>query len=123
MLVILGVMLPWFSFFAGLKVVPGIAGLSGKLLLAGGGATVSAGVWFLLRGSYAARATVSTLGIVLLTSTTWLLTRLFAAHRELMAGNGMMVPRMEAGLFVCFAGALLVASSMLWRQPSTGAVE
>ena len=107
-----GALLPWFSFFAGLHPVAGVAGLNGRLLLAGGLLVMLAGGAFLLRGGRWTHRAIGWAGVLLAGTSGVLLVRLFRAHEQLSA-NPMMFAQLGPGLFVSAAGALVVAATLL----------
>ena len=111
-LVAAGTMLPWFSFFAGLHPVRGIAGINGQLLLAAGLVLVLASGASLLLQKPALRRGIGWAGVVLSGVLGVLLIRMFEAKEQLSA-NPMMVARLGPGLFVSLAGAVLVAATLL----------
>src|SRR5215471_7579437 len=80
-IVILGAWLSWFSLFAGLQPYRGVDVLNGRLLAAGGGLSVLAGVLFSLRGSPALRWGIGLLGFALLAFASWSALQLRAIYR------------------------------------------
>jgi hypothetical protein len=50
-----GAALPWLTVFSGLRSYPGIAGLNGRVLAAGGAAAIMLAVWYAIRGQVGLR--------------------------------------------------------------------
>jgi len=115
-LVVAGALSPWITVFAGLHPYPGTLGLNGRLLLGGGVLSVLAGLAFLLYPAPQLRWAISGLGLVLLAFGGYLLPRLWSAQLEIMSAHSMMVPELGPGLFICLAGALMVAATTLFGR-------
>ena len=109
--VIVGAWLSWFSLFAGLQPYRGVDVLHGRLLAAGGGLSVVAGVWFSLRGGLRLRWGIGLLGFVLLAFASWSVVQLRVIYRQLSA-DPFVVARLGPGLIVVGAGALLVFATL-----------
>jgi len=110
-IVILGAWLSWFSLFAGLQLYRGVDVLNGRLLAAGGGLSVLAGVLFSLRGSPTLRWGIGLLGFALLALATWSALQLRVIYRGL-AADPFIVARVGLGLAVVVVGALIVFASL-----------
>src|SRR5438105_1897206 len=106
--VALGTVLPWLTLFAGLHRYAGVAGLYGRLLLLGAlvGGVCAWRAWRARQASARYLAAARGLGLALLVASLWLIRNLFATRAALSA---MWVPRAGPGLYVCAAGALLLA--------------
>lgn len=111
-LVCTGTMLPWLSFFAGLKTYSGLVGLYGRVLFAGGALAVVGGGAMLVRRDRWLRRVVGAAGVAQTLFVVWLLIGLRATTRELGGMHAMLVARPGPGLFVALAGAILIASTL-----------
>ena len=111
MLVILGAWLSWISLFAGLQPHRGMDVLNGRLLAAGGGLSVVAGVWFSLRGGLRLRWGIGLLGFLLLAFATWSAFQVRVIYRQLSA-DPFVVARLGPGPIVVGAGALLIFATL-----------
>jgi len=109
-IIILGAWLSWFSLFAGLQLYRGIDVLNGRVLAAGGGLSVLAGVWFSLRGGPTLRWGIGLMGFALLTFASWSALQLRVIYRTL-AVDPFVVARLGSGLLVVMIGALIVCAS------------
>lgn len=107
-----GALLPWMSLFAGLQRYAGVAGLNGRLLLAGGVAAIVGGAAMLVRPRRPLRLALGGLGLLLAAFALRLLLELRATVHAL-AHHPLLLARSGSGLFVAFAGALLVTLSIL----------
>jgi hypothetical protein len=110
-IVILGAWLSWFSLFAGLQPYRGVDVLNGRLLAAGGGLSILAGVWFSLRGGLRLRWGIGLLGFVLLAFAGWSGLQLRVIYRRLSA-DPFVVARLGPGPIVVAAGALLIFATL-----------
>jgi len=110
-IVILGAWLSWFSLFGGLQLYRGVDVLNGRLLAAGGGLSVLAGVWFSLRGSPKLRWGIGLLGFALLAFASWSALQLRVIYRVL-AADPFIVARVGPGLVVVVIGALVIFASL-----------
>jgi len=110
-IVILGARLSWFSLFAGLQLYRGVDVLYGRLLAAGGGLSVLAGVWFSLRGSRTLRWGIGLLGFALLAFASWSAVQLRVLYRGL-AADPFLIARVGPGLVVVVTGALIIFASL-----------
>jgi hypothetical protein len=104
-----GALLPWMSLFAGLHRYPGVAGLYGRLTLAGGAVVVLSGVRMLIRSDRFLRLAVGGIGIALVAFASWILIGLGATTRHLRE-HPMLVARPGPGLFVVLVGAIVTAT-------------
>ncbi|CAN5841035.1 hypothetical protein BH23GEM9_BH23GEM9_03590 [soil metagenome] len=122
-LIMAGTCLPWLTLFAGLHTYPGIMGLWGRLLFAGGALAAAAGMACLLTRHGIAPAACRVMGPVLLSGSVFLLLRQHAAYRELVSTQPMMVPGVGSGLYVVLAGAALVTATLVlgWRRAQSAA--
>jgi hypothetical protein len=111
LIVILGTWLSWFSLFAGLQPYRGVDVLNGRLLSAGGGLSILAGVWFLRHGGSRLRWGIGLLGFVLLAFASWSFFQLLILYRQLSA-DPMMVAKLGPGLIVVVVGSLLIFATL-----------
>jgi hypothetical protein len=120
--VVAGALLPWLWVFAGLKAYPGVAGLHGRLLLAGGALGLLGGLGYLASGRAALRWGLGLWGFVLLAFTGWLVTQLLATYQQLVA-DPLFVARLGPGVFVATLGAAALAATLLLgpATPATAA--
>jgi len=109
---VVGALLPWMSLFAGLQRYPGVSGLYGRLLLAGGVSAIGGGIAMLVRRRRGLRLAVGALGLILSAFAWWILDGLRATTHSL-EHHPLMLARAGPGLFVALAGALLVALLIL----------
>ena len=117
LIVAAGTMLPWISLFAGLHPYPGIAGLYGRMMFAGGALAVAGGVAILVRPDPRLRLAIGGLGVALSVFAAWVLWGLRATTHGLDR-HPFLLARPGPGLFVVLVGALLVAAllpSSPWR--------
>lgn len=109
LIVAAGTMLPWMSLFAGLHPYPGIAGLYGRVMFAGGVLAVAGGLAMLVRPDPRLRFGIGGLGVALTFFAAWVLWGLRSTTHGL-EGHPFLLARPGPGLFVVLAGALLVAA-------------
>jgi len=123
-LVCVGTMLPWMSFFAGLQSLSGLVGLYGRILFASGALAVLSGTAMLQRRHRWLVPAIAVLGVMQTVFIVWLFVGLRSTLREL-GMHAMLLARPGPGLFVAFAGALLLCASgsytRRWRA-QTGVV-
>ncbi|TVP58962.1 MAG: hypothetical protein EA351_02560, partial [Gemmatimonadales bacterium] len=105
--VIIGTFLPWMTLFAGLYEYPGITGLNGWLVLAGGVLAVVAGGWLLLRPGLIPGHLTGLLGLTLLGWSLWLVVQQRALLEELLVHHPMTAAGLGPGLLVVACGAFL----------------
>jgi hypothetical protein len=111
--VIAGAALPWLTVFDGLRSYPGIAGLNGRVLAAGGAAAMLLAVWHGARGQASTRYAIGGLGFVLALFSAYLMAQLLVSYHSL---QGMFLPALGPGVFVATGGALLLVGTLLAGQ-------
>jgi hypothetical protein len=109
LMVAAGTMLPWISLFAGLHPYPGIAGLYGRVMFAGGALAIAGGLAILVRPDPRLRLAIGGLGVGLTLFAGWVLWGLRSTTHRLER-HPFLLARPGPGLFVVLAGALLVAA-------------
>ena len=109
-LVCVGSALPWMSFFAGLQSLSGLIGLYGRILFASGALAVLSGAAMLRRSYRWLLPATFALGVLQTLFILWLLVGLRSTTRAL-GMHGMILARPGPGLFVAFAGAILISAS------------
>jgi hypothetical protein len=109
LMVAAGTMLPWISLFAELHPYPGIAGLYGRVMFAGGALAIAGGVAILVRPDPRLRLAIGGLGVGLTLFAGWVLWGLRSTTHGLER-HPFLLARPGPGLFVVLAGALLVAA-------------
>ena len=109
---VVGALLPWMSFFAGLERISGVAGLYGRVLLTGGILAFAGGMALLVRPAKRIRMTIGMLGAVLASLASWVLLGLRATTGAL-GHHPLLLARPGPGPFVAFAGGLVVAALIL----------
>jgi hypothetical protein len=107
-----GVMLPWFSLFAGLQPVSALGTLNGTLLLvAAGGAGTLGGVTILRDARWTRRLLVAA-GIGLTAFSAYLLVGLVTVFRQVSA-DPLLVAQLGPGLALVAAGSVLILATAL----------
>ncbi|HEX8942544.1 MAG TPA: hypothetical protein VF785_05350 [Gemmatimonadaceae bacterium] len=112
LLVVIGAVLPWMSLFAGLQRYSGMAGLYGRLAFAGGVLAIAGGVAIARRPDRRLRAGLGGLGVMLTLFAGWILYGLRSTTRAL-GQHPFLIARPGPGLYVVFAGALVVAALLV----------
>lgn len=111
-IVAVGAVLPWMSLFAGLHPYSGIAGLYGRLVLAGGALSAIGGVAILVRPDRWLRSAIGALGAALTLFAAWVLNGLRETTSRLDQ-HAFLLPRPGSGLFFVLAGTLIVTTLLL----------
>ena len=111
-LVCIGTTLPWMSFFAGVQSLSGLVGLYGRILFVSGAFVVLMGTAMLQRRAAWLLFGTGLLGVLQMLFVGWLLIGLRATLGDLDM-HAMLLARPGPGLFVAFAGALLVSAAMI----------
>ncbi len=122
-LMAIGAFLPWLTLYAGLHPLPGVIGLNGRVLAAGGAVCLAAGVRGWVRPAPVVRWVVALLGGAFAGFGVWLIVQLLITYHQLRA-NPMLVPRLGPGLFIAVAGALVAGATAargLRRRPNASA--
>jgi hypothetical protein len=109
--VIAGAALPWLSVYHGLDTYSGTAGMNGRLLVAGGSASVLVGLWYGRRRNALLRYLIGALGFGLALFAAYLLAQLLAVDKQLNL-HGFFLPALGPGLFTAGGGALLILSTL-----------
>ncbi|HSQ32685.1 MAG TPA: hypothetical protein VLN49_22675 [Gemmatimonadaceae bacterium] len=107
-----GALLPWMSLFAGLRRYPGVAGLYGRVLLAGGMLAIAGGLALLVRPAQRLRVTIGMLGVALAGLASWVVLGLRSTTGAL-SHHPLLLARPGAGPFVALAGGLVVMALIL----------
>ncbi|CAN5844828.1 hypothetical protein BH23GEM8_BH23GEM8_05720 [soil metagenome] len=118
-LIVLGALLPWFTLFAGLQGFPGVTGMNGKLLVAGGAIAAMLGLAYAWVGGRHLRRILGGVGAALSAFSGWLMIGLLELVTQMQA-SPMMVARLGPGLFLCVGGALLLTAAALVTTEKTG---
>ncbi len=107
-----GVVLPWFSLFAGLQPVNALGTVNGTLLFAGAvTATVLGGIT-VRRGGRWPRRMLVVAGIALTAFSGYLVVGLVTVYRQLSA-DPLLVAQLGPGLMLVGAGSLLILATAL----------
>ena len=107
-----GVVLPWFSLFAGLQPVSALGTLNGSLLLAGAAGVGILGLITIMRGGRWPRRLLLVAGIVLTAFSGYLLVGLVTVYRQVSA-DPLVVAQLGPGLALVAAGSVLVLATAL----------
>jgi hypothetical protein len=113
--IVAGVVLPWFSLFAGLRPMTPVGSLNGALLLAGASVVAGLGIVTLLRGPGWARRGLSVMGIGLVAFSGYLLVNVVEVYRQVSA-DPLMVAQPGPGLALVAIGAVLILTTGLLRD-------
>jgi hypothetical protein len=105
--VVLGSLLPWMSYFAGLVPLRGVTGLNGRLLLGAGVLGVMLGCGLAWKEAVTLHAYLRRgagfLGLAVAAASIWLLLGVWQLTR-IHASNAMLAPRPGIGLIVVLLG-------------------
>lgn len=107
-----GVALPWFSLFAGLKPVSALGTVNGTLLLIGAALAGGLGLFASVRNSKIVRRALMGLGIVLVAFGAYLVVGLVSVYRTVSA-DPLLVAQPGPGLALVGFGALLILATVL----------
>ena len=109
-LLIVGPLLPWFTFLGGLQVFPGVAGLNGKIFLGSGIVTLGLSSLYLVKKGTIVQWILGCIGFAQFSFSSILLFNLYKTYHQLSSGgmNSMMDAGVGPGLFVTAAGSLLI---------------
>jgi hypothetical protein len=117
-LAIAGALLPWLTFFLGVKTLPGIRGLYGWLVLSAGIAALMFGVAHLHDGDRRHLRHAGVLGLGLLAFMAWVVPNVLATVARL-ARNPMLLAGAGPGAFVALGAGVVMALS-LWVAGGRG---
>jgi hypothetical protein len=110
--VVLGSLLPWMSYFAGLVPLRGVTGLNGRILVGAGIVGLLLGCALAWKGAATVRAYArrgaGVLGLAVAAASIWLLLGVWQLTR-IHASNAMLAPRPGAGLLVVLFGGCLLS--------------
>lgn len=107
-----GVVLPWFSLFAGLQPVSALGTLNGSLLLAGAAGVGILGLITIMRGGRWPRRLLLVAGIVLTAFSGYLLVGLVTVYRQVSA-DPLVVAQLGPGLALVAAGSVLALATAI----------
>jgi hypothetical protein len=111
-MVAIGVALPWFSLFAGLRPVTAAGTLNGTLLLVGAAIAGGLGLLVIVRGSVMARRALMGMGIAGVAFGAYLVVGLVSVYRTVSA-DPLLVAQPGPGLALVAFGALLILATVL----------
>lgn len=115
--IIMSIFLPWITFFGGLQTYSGLNGLNGQILLASGIVTLFLCRYLYFHPTEKTQVIIGILGFLELGFTSYLLLHVWQAVYEVSSNgvNNMMIEGIGPGLFVTFAGSLLVFSALFFH--------
>jgi hypothetical protein len=114
MLLIIGATLPWLTLDGGLQRYSGTIGFYGWLIVAAGALALAIGLLGIRKRFLWLPAATTVLGLGLLAFAMWLLTALQqVVHRP---EDAMFAPSAGPGIYVVFAGAILIVSSAVAHE-------
>lgn len=113
--VAVGVVLPWFSLFAGLQPVAALGTNNGTVLLIAAALSTGLGVLVLVRDSALGRYALMVTGLALVAFGAHLVIGLVTVYRTVSA-DPMLVAQPGPGLAVVCMGALLILATAVVRD-------
>jgi hypothetical protein len=114
-LVAIGVVLPWFSLFAGLQPISALGTPNGSALLVGAFVTAGLGILAILRGDAWVRRILALVGIVLSAFSAYLVVGLVTVYRNVSA-DPLVVAQLGPGLGFIVVGSLFVLGTAFLRD-------
>lgn len=114
-LIAVGVVLPWFSLFAGLQPISALGTPNGALLLVGASVAAGLGLLAILIAATWVRLALTGIGLVLVAFSAYLVVGLASVYREVSA-DPLVVAQLGPGLGLVVVGSLAVFATALLRD-------
>jgi hypothetical protein len=108
----IGVVLPWFSLFAGLQPISALGTPNGALLIVGAAGVAGLGLLALVGRTPWVRYVLTGLGILLTAFSAYLVVGLVSVYRQ-VSSDPLVVAQLGPGLGLILIGSLLVVATAL----------